>query len=160
MTALEAAELLFFEVGGWEATMLAAADTDEETRQIYHVLSSWKERGKSVVSIIRLREGPGAEMELDISQEQEYYPKKGIIIARKTTHVGEHTSVEITHRSYDPATRTVEERRVSPEVPANHKLNLVTRLSGAERSESSWEYWAEGKLLSSGKFQNKRVKLP
>ena len=160
MTVLEAAALLSFEVGGWEATMLTAVDTDEETRQIYHVLSRWKERGKSVVSIIRLREGPGAEMELDISQEQEYYPQKGIIISRKTTRVGEHTSVEITHRSYDPATRTVEERRVSPELPGNHRMKAVTRLIGPDRSESSWKYWAAGKLLSSGKFHNKRVKLP
>ena len=99
-------------------------------------------------------------MKLDISQEQEYYPKKGIIISRKKTHFGEHTSVEITHRSYHPATRTVEERRVSPELPSNHKMKMVTRLIGADRSESSWKYWAAGKLLSSGKFHNKRVKLP
>ena len=48
MTALEAAELLSFEVGGWEATMLTAVDTDEETRQIYQVLSSGEYHSKRV----------------------------------------------------------------------------------------------------------------
>ena len=163
MTALEAAELLSFEVGAWETTMLSAGPDGEETRQLFHVLTSWKERGKSVVSIIRLREGPGANMEIDISQEQEYHPRKGLIIARKTTRYGDrtaHTAVEITHRSFHPATRTIEARRVSPEVPAGHRMKVSTRLIGSDRSETSWEWWGEGKLLSSRKFHNKRVKLP
>ena len=163
MTALEAAELLSFEVGAWETTRLSTGPGGEETRQLFHVLTSWKERGKSVVSIIRLREGPGAKMEIDISQEQEYYPRKGLIIARKTTRYGDHTAhtaVEITHRSFHSATRTIEERRVSPEMPAGHRMKASTRLVGSDRSETSWKWWGEGKLLSSGKFHNKRVKLP